>query len=124
MKKLILSLITLLAPPLTEAATQPQKPIHIKATFYADHYEGKTMANGKPYRHRNYTCASWDYPLGTRLWVSYNPEPTYYRWVIVTVTDRGPKKSLGPRIDLSKDAFRRLENLREGIINVTVQPIK
>lgn len=85
------------------------------ATFYADYYVGRPMANGVAYDHHKLTCASWDYPFGTRLLVEYKD-----RSVVVVVTDRGPAKWTGNKIDLSLSAFRRLENPRVGKIRVRI----
>jgi len=77
------------------------------------------MANGKRLDDQAFTCASWDYPFGTRLRVE-----SAGRSVIVVVTDRGPAKRLyrqGRIIDLSKAAFSELGSLKAGILSVTVE---
>jgi len=38
------------------------------------------------------------------------------------VNDRGPRKQLGRKIDLSKAAFKKIADLRRGVIKVTLQP--
>jgi rare lipoprotein A len=90
-------------------------PVSLTASYYADHYEGKMMANGRPFRQSKLTCASNDWPLGTRLRVQYGP-----RHVEVMVTDRMHPRFAGRRIDLSKAAFRMLSLLQPGIIPVSV----
>jgi len=77
------------------------------------------MANGKPFDPSALTCASWYYPLGEKLLVSSSGNS-----VIVTVTDRGPNKRLGRIIDLSSGSFKRLANLKVGLINVSVTKYK
>jgi hypothetical protein len=70
------------------------------------------------------TCATWDYPLGSRLRIT---EIHNRRSVIVTVNDRGPRHSLvraGRRIDLSRAAFLQLDGLELGVAEVTIQEIK
>ena len=70
------------------------------------------------------TCASWDYPLGTRLLVR---EIHNGLTVTVTVNDRGPARRLaraGRRIDLSRDAFAVIDGLELGIAEVTISTIK
>jgi len=63
-------------------------------------------------------CASYAYPLGTRLKVSRRGSK---RHAIVVVQDRGPAKRLGRRIDLCKRAFEKIAPLSEGIIQVRIE---
>ena len=68
------------------------------------------------------TCASWFYPLGTRLIVH---EVHNGLSVVVVVTDRGPAHRLvraGRRIDLSRPAFAVLDGLELGLADVVVEP--
>lgn len=70
------------------------------------------------------TCASWDYPLGTRLKVT---EIHNHLSVIVTVNDRGPARRLyrqGRKIDLSQSAFEKLDGLALGLAEVTIEKVK
>ena len=79
---------------------------------------GGRMANGKIFDDTKLTCASWDYPFGTKLKIT-NTENG--KSVIVEVTDRGPAKSLyrkGRTVDLSKEAFSVIASLNRGIINI------
>lgn len=82
------------------------------------------MANGKELKDEELTCASWNYPLGTVLYVT-NIENS--KRIRVVVTDRGPTKKLfkeGRIIDLSKRAFSKLALLKQGIIKVKVEESK
>lgn len=88
------------------------------ASYYSDKLEGHTMSNGKPYDPCKLTCASWFYPLGTKLSVTSNGKT-----VVVTVTDRGPNKRLHRLIDLSGSAFKALANRRQGLIDVSVEKV-
>ena len=84
-----------------------------------------TMSNGKELSDEALTCASWDYRFGTKLRVSRVDSPG--KTVTVEVTDRGPAKRLykkGRKLDLSKMAFSRLAELKEGVVVVDVEPIK
>jgi rare lipoprotein A (peptidoglycan hydrolase) len=74
------------------------------------------MANGQRFLPESMTCASFDYPLGTVLVVSYLD-----RSATVTVTDRGPARHLGRLIDLSSGAFEELAPLAIGTVTVTVR---
>lgn len=89
------------------------------ASWYGNELRGRIMANGQPFDPSQMTCASWFYPLGTKLRVSHKN-----RSVIVIVTDRGPAWRLvrqGRVIDLSRASFRLMSDLRVGLIDVTIQ---
>lgn len=79
------------------------------------------MANGKELKDEGLICASWDYSFGTRLRITNLANK---RSVVVYVSDRGPSKRLyakGRRIDLSKRAFNQIANLKQGVIQVSVE---
>jgi rare lipoprotein A len=97
------------------APSVPPSEIGAVASYYGDIYEGKPMANGKPFRQAALTCATNDWPLGTRLRIRYGDAT-----VVVTVTDRMDRRFTGSRIDLTQTAFRRLSSLLPGIITVGV----
>ena len=75
------------------------------ASFYADKFEGRTMANGEKYKHSKLTAAHKTLPFGTILRVK-NLENG--REVIVRVNDRGSFVK-GRIIDLSKSAAKELD---------------
>lgn len=103
---------------LTERPASAEQPRKLVASWYGEEAAGKLMANGKPFDPNKYTCASWDYPLGTMLSVSTNGKT-----VAVVVTDRGPAKRLlqTRQIDLSCAAFSALAPLTTGLVQVTVE---
>jgi len=76
------------------------------------------MANGKPYDPGAYTCASYDYPFGTVLKVTYED-----RSILVRVTDRHDFKT---DLDLSIQAFYDLTlcALYLGRIETQVEVVK
>jgi len=79
------------------------------------------MANGKIMENDKLTCASWKYKFGTVLKVT-NIENDKY--VLVTVTDRGPSKKLKDRvIDLSRGAFKKICSLQNGLCKVKVEAL-
>lgn len=91
---------------------------HTKASWYGEEYRGRLMANGRPFDPDRLTCASWDWPLGTRLLVRHAG-----RTVCVEITDRGPSQRLhaqGRALDLSRAAFARLADPRLGVIPVAI----
>ena len=93
----------------------PQKG---NASYYADRFHGRKMANGKLYHRDSMTCAHLKYPLGTQLLVR---NPANNREVVVTVTDRGPytRKFV---IDLSRAAARQLDIIPYGYRMVEITP--
>lgn len=103
-----------------DAQAVPPGPRLLTASWYGVECAGKLMANGKPFDPEKFTCASWDYPLGTMLRVSAKGTT-----VAVVVTDRGPnKRLLGTRqIDLSRAAFRALAPLALGLTEVMVEKL-
>jgi rare lipoprotein A len=91
-----------------------------KASFYADHYSGKTMADGTPMRLYSNNAASIALPLGTTAKVT-NLETG--RSAIVTIRDRGPYV-WGRIVDLSPATARKIGlERRQGLAKVEVAPL-
>ena len=97
----------------------PEPEVRVIASYYSDQYEGRAMANGKAFRQDRLTCATNDWPLGTKLRVRYNE-----RTVDVVVTDRMHPRFSKVRIDLTTSAFRRLSPLTPGILPVAVTRLR
>ena len=93
-------------------------PIEGIASYYADRFVGRRMANGQKFSQDQYTAAMLKVPLGTKVTVEY---PKLGTSVQVTVTDRGPYEP-GRVIDLTKTAFQQLTrgSLQQGLIRVRV----
>jgi len=66
-------------------------------------------------------AASNDLKIGTRVKV-HNPESG--KSVVVKILDRGGFGKYGRKIDLCKKAFKKIGNPRQGILQVTITPIK
>lgn len=93
-----------------------------RATWYGPAHRAKLMANGRPFNPEVMTAASWDYPLGTKLKISYGDKS-----VVVEVTDRGGARKFfqfGKTIDLSRAAFSKLTNPATGSISVQIEQTK
>ena len=91
-----------------------------KASFYADRYSGKTMADGTPMRLYSSNAASLTLPLGTTARVT-NIETG--QSAIVTIRDRGPYVR-GRIVDLSPATARKIGISRsKGLARVEVAPI-
>lgn len=85
------------------------------ASWYGDEVRGVLMANGEPFDPERFTCAHRTLPFGTRLLVT---SLRTHKTVVVTVTDRGPAARLGRVLDLSRVAFKCIDDLGAGITPV------
>lgn len=83
-------------------------------SYYANKFNGKKTASGETYRHSKMTGAHTSLSFGTRVEI-VNVEND--RSVIITVNDRGPLKP-SRQFDISQGAFKKIANLKEGIVKV------
>jgi len=91
-----------------------------KASYYGRKFEGRTMANGEPFRRNKLTAAHKTLPFGTKVKVTnLNTRES----VKVKITDRGPFVK-GRIIDLSEAAARRLDGIDDGVIPVKVKVVR
>src|ERR1051325_2538167 len=112
---------------LVNAALADVRPTEGVASWYGEDHRGRLMANGKKFNPDKLTAASWFYPLGTKVRVTFKTENQPARSVLVTITDRGPSRELvrdGRIIDLTHAAFKRLARPGLGLIAITVEPIE
>ncbi|KAA2214591.1 septal ring lytic transglycosylase RlpA family protein [Teichococcus oryzae] len=103
--------------------TQPQarKPVQRgRASYYASHFHGKRMANGKRFNRNSNAAASRTLPLGTEARVK-NLENG--RTAVVTIQDRGPYKK-GRVLDVSPRTATLLGMREEGVAMVEITPIR
>jgi rare lipoprotein A len=91
-----------------------------KASFYADRFAGRKMANGKPMNPNNDNAASRTLPLGTKARVT-NLENG--RSAVVTIEDRGPYVD-GRIVDLSPASARQIGLGKQGVATVEVTPLE
>jgi rare lipoprotein A len=92
-----------------------------KASFYADRFGGRKMADGKIFHLHDSNAASRTLPLGTTAKVT-NLETG--KSAIVTIQDRGPYVG-GRLVDLSPGTARAIGlSQRKGLAKVAVTPIK
>jgi len=80
----------------------------------------KHTASGEVFNPQALTCASWDYHFGTRLKVT---NAKNNKTVVVRVNDRGPNKRLGRAIDLTKGAFSKIADPKQGLALVKIEPV-
>lgn len=90
------------------------------ASFYADFFAGRRMADGLPMNPRGNNAASRTLPLGTIARVT---NLKTHRSALVTIRDRGPYVQ-GRIVDLSPSTARQIGITRRlGIAKVRVTPI-
>ncbi len=87
------------------------------ASYYAKRFEGRRCSNGSVFKHKNLTAAHKTLKFGTQLKVTNLKNDSS---VIVTVTDRLPKKSKRT-IDLTLTAAKQLNFVRSGLTKVTLE---
>jgi rare lipoprotein A len=90
-----------------------------KATYYSDAFHGKVMRSGQVYDANKLTCASNTHKLGTKLKVTNLDNG---KSVIVKVTDTGSFRKV--TLDLSKKAFSKIAELKQGVINVKIKVVQ
>ena len=88
----------------------------VKASWYGSAFQGKLMANGKPFDMHKLTVAHKHLPLGSRICIR---NPRNGKEIIATVTDRGPYVK-GRDIDLSKQVALQLGLLGRGVSHVEI----
>ena len=65
-------------------------------------------------------AAKWDVPFGTRVKVTNRKNG---KSVVVSILDRGPARRLSRSIDLCKEAFGKLTDVRKGVIYVRIEVV-
>jgi rare lipoprotein A len=101
-------------------AEQPVQGQQIgKASYYAQRFAGRKMANGEPMRPQSNNAASRTLPLGTHALVT-NLENG--RTAEVVIKDRGPYVN-GRIIDVSPGTAQVLGMVDDGIVTVKVVPL-
>jgi len=92
-----------------------------RATFISDKLEGRRTASGAIYDGRQLVAAHPRYPLGTRVRVTNRENG---RVVEVTIVDRSAAGARRPIIDVSRRAAERLDFVRQGTVQVTLDVIE
>jgi rare lipoprotein A len=88
------------------------------ASYYGREHQGRRMANGHRFNEHKLTAASHTLPLGSRARVTNLKNG---KSVVVTVTDRMPKRNRRI-IDLSASAAHELGLIQRGTGRVSVEP--
>ena len=103
-----------------ESPSHPPEPERGYAAFYSPSLEGRKTACGGVYSPSQLTAAHRTLPCGTRLRVTNIRNGKSVR---VTVTDHGPL-SHGRILDLSYEAARRLDFLKQGTTLIKLEVLR
>lgn len=87
------------------------------ASYYADKFVNRPMANGKKFSQHKLTAAHKTLPLGTKVKVI---NLSNHQSVKVRITDRGPFIQ-GRIIDLSKKAAKRIDMINTGVVPIELK---
>ncbi len=91
-----------------------------RASYYGREFNGRRMANGRPFRPDSQTAASKTLPLGTTARVTNLQNG---RSTTVRVEDRGPK-ARDRVLEVSPQAAQQLGMQREGVAPVAIAPVE
>lgn len=116
MKKLVFSFIALFM-----MLVQNNVANAATASWYGPGFHGKRTANGEIFNQYALTAASNSHRMGTLLKVT---NPNNGKSVIVRVTDTGGFGKYGRTLDLSKGAFSRIADTKQGVAKVKVEVLK
>jgi rare lipoprotein A len=91
---------------------------NVVATYYSNKLNGRKTASGKRFNNKEHTAAHKKLAFGTKLKVTNVKNG---KWVIVTVTDRGPFAK-GKEIDLTQAAFKEIAHVKGvGLLRVNIE---
>ncbi|NAW50160.1 septal ring lytic transglycosylase RlpA family protein [Elizabethkingia argentiflava] len=91
-----------------------------KVSYYSDSFNGRKTSNGEIFDNNKFTAAHVSLPFGSKvLLTNVSTGDT----VTVKVNDRGPLHR-GRGFDITKAAFKKLGDLRIGIMQVSYQIIE
>lgn len=93
------------------------KGLRGKASFYGPRFQGRKTASGDIFNNKLFTAASNLIPLGTLVAVK---RPDTNLCVVVKVNDRMHPRHKARVIDLSQNAAKYLEMVRDGVIKVQI----
>ena len=91
-----------------------------KASYYADKFHGRKTASGQVYDKTKLTAAHKTLRFQTKVEV-HNPKNN--KKVVVVINDRLPATSTRA-IDLSYEAAKQLDMLRDGVLDVNIRVLK
>ena len=104
----------------TNFVSKARKYVYGKATYYAGKFIGRKTTNGEIFTSNDLTCAHMYYKFGTMLRVTNIKNG---KSVIVRVNDRGGFDKYGVAVDLSRAAFKRIANVKDGKVIVKIEKL-
>lgn len=110
MKYLLLALLSLST--LSQAST---------VSWYGYPFHGRKTASGERYNMYAMTTASNSHKMRTKLLVT---NPKNNKSVIVKVNDTGGFSKYGRTLDLSKGAFMKIADIKQGTCKVNIKVLK
>ncbi|OIN09204.1 septal ring lytic transglycosylase RlpA family protein [Oceanisphaera psychrotolerans] len=105
-------------PPVAPAA--PNVTVQGMASYYGARHHGRKTASGERFNKDALTAAHRTLPFGTRVRVT---NLNNRKSVIVRINDRGPY-ARGRIIDLSEQAARELNMIRQGVARVELERLE
>lgn len=118
---LLLLFITLMSPACVRRVPPPKGKVYIGyASWYGPGFHGRRTASGEIFNMYDYTAAHRSLPFGTRVRVTNLKNG---KSVVVRINDRGPAKK-DRIIDLSYQAAKKIDMIRDGIVKVRVEVIE
>ncbi|WP_225984428.1 septal ring lytic transglycosylase RlpA family protein [Noviherbaspirillum aerium] len=96
------------------------EPRHGKASYYADFFAGRKMADGTPMDPNSNIAASRTLPIGTKAEVKNLDNG---KTEVVEIRDRGPYID-GRIVDLTPQTAKKLDMDEKGVVPVVVTPIE
>lgn len=90
-----------------------------KATVYHSKFNGRKTYSGEVYDKSKLTCAAGNkYKIGDQLKVTNIKNG---KSVVVKVNDRGNFEKYGVHLDLSEAAFKKIGELKNGVLKVDIE---
>ncbi len=103
-----------------QSTLDPGDDTYGKASYYGKKYHGRKTASGERFNMWAYTAAHRTLPFGAVLRVTNRKNR---KQVTVRINDRGPFVS-GRIIDLSYAAAKRIDMIRDGVVEVRLERLK
>lgn len=91
------------------------------ASYYGGIFHGRKTASGEVFNKWAMTTASNSHKMGTKLLVTNRANK---KSVVVKVNDRGGFTKYGRTLDLSRGAFTKIADIKQGLVKVDIKVIK
>ena len=88
------------------------------ASFYGSKFHGKKTASGEVFDMNKMTCASNTHKMGTKLKVVNRDNKNS---VVCKVNDTGGFSKYGRTLDLSRAAFAKIADIKQGLVKVDIK---